>query len=216
MNKLYAFGDSFTWGSELNDEVKSKGAKHSQYTWTALIAKNLNYEYVCLANPGSGNHSIARTVLDTLDNISINDTVVINWTWIDRWDFYNLQDRNWCTVRPSSNITTVFDRYYYKYFQSELWDKFESLKQIALVHSLLKKNNIKFIATNLDKLIFDTKFHAPKYVTILQDTIKQDIKYFDNLGFYHWAKCKKFKLGKNEHPLEEAHLSAYEYAKSNF
>jgi len=216
MNKLYAFGDSFTWGSELIDEVESKSTKYSQYTWPALIAKNSNCEYICLAKPGSGNHSITRTFLDNFGNISPTDTVVINWTWIDRWDFYNLQDSKWCTVRPSSNTTTIFDRYYYKYFQSELWDKFESLKQIALVHSILKKNNIRFIATSLDKLIFDTNFHAPKYVTILQDDIKQDIKYFDDLGFYHWAKRKKFKLGKNGHPLEEAHLLAYEYAKSNF
>lgn len=212
MGKLIAFGDSFTWGSELKDEVESNSRHYSHYTWPALLAKENNQEYHCLAKPGAGNHTIARNVLANLDTINSADTVIVNWTYIDRWDYYNLQDNKWHTVRPSSNTTTLFDRYYYKYFQSELWDKFESLKLFVLVYDMLNKLNIKLIMTCNDPLVFDTKFHAPKYITVLQDTIKDKIQYFEDRGFYRWAKFHKFPLGpKNSHPLEEAHQKAFEY-----
>jgi hypothetical protein len=216
MNKLIAFGDSFTWGSELQDVIMNKDIAPSVYTWPALFAKYSKLEYNCLARPGSSNHTIARTILDNLHVISKNDIVIINWTWINRWDFYNLKNSDWCTVRPSSDVVTIFDRYYYKYFQSELWDKFESLKVIALIHNVLRDIGVRFIATSIDALLLDTKFHSPKYITVLQDKIGQDIKYFNSLGFYQWAKHNKFKIGKDGHPLEDAHLSAHEYAKRNF
>ena len=214
--KIVAFGDSFTWGSELADVVASNDILYSNHTWPALLAKKHDMQYMCFAKPGAGNQTIARTILSNIDKIATSDLVVINWTWIDRWDFYNLQDQDWVTVRPSSNATTIFDRYYFKYFQSELWNKLESLKSVTLVHSLLKAHSINFIATSIDDLLFDTRFHFPSYIKFLQNSIKDDITYFNNNGFYKWSKANKFEIGENGHPLEKAHHSAFNYIEENY
>jgi len=216
MNKLYAFGDSFTWGSELQDVIVNKDTKPSTYTWPALLSNACNLKYKCFAKPGASNQTILRTILSKILNITADDTVVINWTWINRWDFYDLDTNKWNTVRPASNEITKFDQLYYKFFQSELWDKLETLKTIALIHKMLNDNNINFISTIIDKLVIDKKYHAPAYITILQDEIRNDFFNFDDCGFYEWAKNNNFPIGKNNHPLEEAHQSAFEYVLKNY
>jgi len=206
MSKLHAFGDSFTYGSDLSD----CGNKPSLYTWTSLLSNHLEKEYVCYAKAGSSNQTIVRKVFDNIHNIKDDDTVVVNWTWIDRWDFFNLQKSNWETVRPDS-VDSIFYKNYYKYFQSELWDKFETLKAINLISNTLENYNIKLIMTCIDKLVFDTTWHCPKYIENLQDSVKDKIIWFDGLGFYDWAKYKQYKISDKWHPLEEAHKKAFEY-----
>jgi hypothetical protein len=217
MNKLIAFGDSFTWGSELQDEVDANSEKCSQYTWPALLAKEHNLNYICLARPGASNQTIMRTLLDNIANLDKDDIVILNWTWINRWDFYNLQEEKWSTVRPASNEATEFDKLYYKYFQSELWDKLETLKSMYLANSILNSYGIKFVQTSIDDLVFNTEYHAPDYILALQNSLNNDILYFGNKGFYAWAKDNNFPMSKGVgHPLEKAHKEAYEHANKKF
>jgi len=216
MNKLIAFGDSFTWGSELRDVVSNHDTNASNYTWPALLANTHKLDYVCLARPGASNQTILRTILSNLSSIHINDLVVVNWTWINRWDFYNLLDEKWETLRPASNIQTLFDQHYFKYFQSELWDKLENLKSINLIHSILKQRGVKMLITSIDSLLVDTKYHAPNYIAVLQEQIKDDIIYFNHSGFYDWAIQNKYQIGADGHPLEQAHREAFNYINEHY
>jgi hypothetical protein len=214
MNKLYAFGDSFTFGSDLSD-CNNNDIKHSNSTWTALLAKDKSLNYICHAYPGISNQSIVRKFFDNLQLIDKNDFVVINWTWTNRWDFYNINETKWESVRPNST-NSIFYKNYIKYFQSELWDKLETLKAINLLQAILKNNNIKFIMTCVDDLAFDTKWHCPTYIENLQNNAIQDIIWFNNLGFYNWAKENKYEISNNWHPLEEAHKRAFKYIIDNY
>lgn len=228
MNKLIAFGDSFTWGSELSDVIDVSAPQHkwsqysqsgftqySQKTWAAMLSKYLKMKYVCYAKPGISNNTIFRILLENLDNISAdNDLVVLNWTWIDRWDFFDTSNDAWETILPKSN--SEFSKIYLKHIQSELWDKLESLKVIALTHEILKDNNIEFISTCVDGLLIDKKFHCPKYIDELQNTISKDMVWFDEMGFTEWAKHNTFDIGKDGHPLEESHSEAFDYIKKNY
>jgi hypothetical protein len=65
--------------------------------------------------------------------------------------------------------------------------------------------------TCVDNLAFDTKWHCPTYIENLQNNAIQDIIWFDNLGFYNWAKENKYVISNNWHPLEEAHKDAFTY-----
>lgn len=216
MNKLHAFGDSFTFGSDLKDTIIVPGTvKPSNSTWPALLSKHRSLDYVCHAYPGETNQTIVRKFFDNLHLINDDDFVVVNWTWINRWDFYNVENSKWEHLRPDTEDSIFFENYI-KYFQSELWDKMETLKAINLVHLMLKSKKIKFIATCIDKLAFDTVWHCPTYVENLQNNVNDDIVWFDDKGFYNWAKTNNYKISDKWHPLEEAHIDAFKYLNENF
>jgi len=107
--KIAAFGDSFIFGSDLND---CNYPTYSIKTWPALIAKNLNVEYKCYAKPGCGNRYILNQLLD---NINSDYFYIIQWTWIDRYDYST--DNGWQTVRPSLDNKKI-DQFYYKNLHS--------------------------------------------------------------------------------------------------
>jgi len=258
MAKLVAFGDSFTWGSELNDSLdywkpemvqepakyedelllmrkynagpyaeiddcynmKTSSICYSRNTWIALLAKYLNFDYYCYAVPGGSNQTIIRRFLQYMPHINDDDFIVINWTYIDRWDFVNpdklpIKDQ-WVSLTPSSNNKTKFEKFYFRYIQNELWNKWESLKVMLMACNILKVKNIKFIFTILDELVLDNKWNSPSYILNAQTEIKNHIKWFDNKGFDTWCTDKDFERGIELHPLEEAHVAAFEYIKNNW
>ena len=210
--RVISFGDSFTFGNDLADWrpgiVGVIRPKSSVTTWPALVANYLNIDYECYAESGSSNSTILRTVLST--KILPTDLVIVNWTWIDRWDFYN--GKEWSTLRPSGTEDNPMYKIYYKHFQSELWDKYETLKNIQTAFSVL--DNV--ISTAIDPLTVDTRWHCPPYIKKLVDTVSKKITWFDGKGFFHWAQDKNFPISDKWHPLEEAHRAAFEYIKNEF
>ena len=91
MSRLIALGDSFIWGSELKDntDYNTGYIKPSASVWPALLAKELNYEYVPIACPGVSNSWIERQFIAHCDLIKPDDFVVIAWTYCERWEFFN-------------------------------------------------------------------------------------------------------------------------------
>ena len=210
--KIVAFGDSFTWGSDLLDYTTHTPSLN---TWPALLAKEFNLEYTCFAVEGGSNQTILRLLLENIDNLS-DCLVILNWTWIDRWDFYDINSEHWNTLRPTGTESSTFAHMYYKYFQSELWDKLESLKSINLALSLLEQKNIPYITTCIDSLAVDTKFHNPSYINFLINNVCDKLLWFNGAGFYHWSKENNYSISNTWHPLEEAHQAAFEYVKNNY
>ena len=107
---LKSFGCSFIYGSELSDEIiydpsKHRSPRHSKSTWPAHLARHLNYDYQCYARPGAGNLQIAERVLS---HLATNETAlfVINWTFIDRFDYFDINNptrffnNTWSTIMP--------------------------------------------------------------------------------------------------------------------
>jgi len=218
--RLQSFGCSFFFGTDLGDEnpgVREEGAKTtnraaSKKTWPAIIAKNLGLRYECYAWPGIGNDQIAKTIYA---NAKEGSVVLINWTYIDRFDYINslliLPDGSTdqeLSICPGDNDSTA--RVYYDNFHSERQDKWRSLQLIYSTHQYLKSKNIKFISTYMDHLLFDTKFHSPPYIKNLQSQIKDDLHRFARYNFVEWANKKQFPISANNHPLHEAHERAAE------
>jgi len=77
MITVVAAGDSFVWGSELQDCRHSGPGGYSLSTFPALLAKN--YHYRCVAYPGATN----RQILDQILSISA-DVVIASWSWPTR------------------------------------------------------------------------------------------------------------------------------------
>jgi len=202
-----------------NYNKKISTSCYSRSTWPALLANDMNIEYICYAMAGGSNQTIIRKIMQYLPYINETDYVVVNWTYISRWDFIDPEKlpitNQWETIRPTNNNNSNFEKFYFKYIQNELWDKWESLKSILLVYNLLKNKNIKFMMTSLDTLVLDTTFHTPSYIKNAQNEIKDSIIMFDNKGFNDWCTEHNFKRGEKNHPLEEAHIAAFEYIKDN-
>lgn len=201
---------------DFDHKVTTWTAGYSRNTWPALLAKEKNLDYRCFAEAGCSNQSIVRQFFTYLPNITEKDTVVINWTWIDRWDFHidNVSvEHQWITIRPSDNDDEYkeYQDIYFKYIHGELWTKYETLKLMLLVQSTLDKLNINYITTTIDPLVFDTNFHTQEYIKTLQHLVKDKFIWFEGLSFYEWAKHNNYKISDKWHPLEEAHEKAFEY-----
>jgi hypothetical protein len=216
--KLKSFGCSFIFGSELADDGRELPTPTpSNFTWPAHLARHLKYDYQCYARPGSGNLQIAERVLTHAVN---NDSTlfVIGWTWIDRFDFTNLQIYNhpiesqwgnWRTIMPVDE--TDLAKTYYQSLHTEYRDKLTTLMSIRLVIDTLKQKNISFLMTYTDELMFDQRWNTTPAVTDLQEYILPYMTTFDNHNFIDWSKKNGYPITKIGHPLEAAHQAAGKY-----
>jgi len=218
---IKSFGCSFIYGTDLSDNPTA--TKFSQLTWPALMAKKLNADYECYARPGSGNLQIADRVLNEsaskgLPLYTRDAYYVINWTWIDRFDYVDPYGvikpddnkwQSWNTLRPSDSGS--LETMYYKNLHSEYRDKLKTLITIKSVINHLIESNIKFMMTYQDELIFDRQWNTSPGVMELQDYVRPHMTTFEGKSFLEWSRAQGFEISPTLHPLDEAHAHACEY-----
>lgn len=195
--KLTSHGCSFIYGSELPSPSLS---------WPALIAQHLGYDYQCCAVPGSGNLQIMESVLL---NAQDSNLCLINWTWIDRFDFVDVEHESWQTLRPALDHDHA--GYYYRNLHSQYRDMLTNLVYISTTISFLNHKQIPFIMTYMDDLLFaavNPQWHRPDAVTHLQQQVRACMHDFDGLNFLDWSRTKLLAVSDAWHPLEEAHAAA--------
>lgn len=214
--KIVSFGDSFIWGSELENNLFGTQA------WPGLIAQELGIGYSTMSNPGCGNDEISRQVLTYFSNNTATDTLaVINWTWAFRWDFYIINTESWVTLGPScipsrlgshlqpddaKELINVYNKYAGK---SMHWNKWRALQTIYSTQCYLNQLGVRNIQTYMDTFLFDREFHAPDYVVALQNIVGKDMQLFENMNFLDWSRSKGFAVTEpGWHPLEDAHAAA--------
>lgn len=161
VNTIVSFGDSFIYGSELDNNEDGSQA------WPALIARQLDCNYKTMAVPGCSNEAIARQVFTYFStNYKQSTLAVINWTWCMRWDFYLSSSKQWVGLGPTcvpDKLKNQLDqaqatdliKFYNKYVNnSHEWNQFRSLQAIIATQSFLKLNKIKNIQTYMDRELF--------------------------------------------------------------
>ena len=95
---------------------------------------------------------------------------------------------------------------------NQLMNKFNSLQSLYCTTAFLLTNEIKFLQTNLDEELFESKWFCDGYINELQKYILPHMNSFDGLNFLDWSREKNFKITKpGWHPLEDAHHAAAEY-----
>ena len=214
-NKILSAGCSFIQGNELGDEFP-----FSHSTYPALLAKHFNVAYASLAYAGASNQGIVKKLFDHTD---YRDTlVIVQWTYPSRIGInlsYEYADKNnhkqqWFDLAPDNwDLKDIFNdsqsytkclkdfgiddlsKQVYMHFGNDNHFDFQTKLCIHATVNFLSAQNIPFI-------FFCT--------TSLDETNK-----FENLGFVEWAKQKKFKHGKYNHPLHDAHKSACKYILDN-
>lgn len=95
---------------------------------------------------------------------------------------------------------------------NQLFNKFNSLQSIYCATSFLLNKNIKFVQTNMDHELFETKWFCDGYIQELQKFISPHMNSFENINFLEWSKKNNFKItDQGWHPLQEAHDEAANY-----
>lgn len=87
--RLIAFGCENTIGKGLPDVYPNNDP--SQYAWPSVLSKKLNIECLNLAKSGNSNINILRQILNF--KFEKDDIVAILWTYFDREDIYEADDR---------------------------------------------------------------------------------------------------------------------------
>lgn len=209
---ICSIGDSFIYGSELGDVTDDHA---SNKTWPAILAQRSSLDYKCYAWPGIGNQQILNRLLSAIQIHKSAAFYVINWTWIDRYDYvdkeYEIADfpMRWRTVRPSLDNKTK-DQFYYKHFHSQEHDILSSCTFVFAAVNALLKYDCKFAMTYMDDLMLN-KLQNRAPLDFLQQEIVDHLQSFDGKNFLDWAINNKYPIGKQMHPLELAHEKAAEY-----
>jgi hypothetical protein len=209
--RLKSFGCSFIYGCDLPDENYSTA---SQISWPALVAKARRLDYTCYAKPGAGNLQILHSILNQIPSSTSDDFFVIGWSWIDRFDYYDPENKNkfnnpWLTIVPNDDSTLA--QTYYRELHSELSDKFTCLSYVQLAITMLKQKGIPFVMTYLDELLFDQQWNTTPAIINLQYLIKPHMTTFDGQTFLEWSRSNGYPESTTWHPLDLAHASAADY-----
>lgn len=206
--KIKSFGCSFIYGNELSD----CHGQPSQLTWPALVAKHLDLDYNCHAAPGVGNLFILQSILAEIDREPA--IYIVNWSWIDRFDYLDSYDNRWLTLRP--NETGAAAQSYYRNLHSQYRDKLTNLIYVQTAIDALINQKQKFVMTLMDNLLFETEWHCDTVVKRIQNYISPHIKSFDGYSFLDWSRQHNYPESELWHPLDQAHKAAADYALKNF
>lgn len=83
LNRLIAFGCSYTFGAGLLDTYPEKNTP-SKFSWPSVLGNLLNYTVCNEGKPGSGNAEIFDNILRY--DFTPNDLVIIMWSHFVRFD----------------------------------------------------------------------------------------------------------------------------------
>ena len=209
IKSLRSYGCSFIFGTDLHDDGRDQEyPTPSQFTWPALLAKSADLNYICKARGGSGNLQILDKLLRDIKHYP-NDFYIINWSWIDRFDYTDTQfDQNdrWYTLGPITEGSIA--KTYFKYLHSEVKDKFTSLTYVSTALDALLACNANFIMTYMDDLLLDKRWHCPQSVKYLQEKVAPHLSTFEGTNFLDFSKERNFEISPTLHPLEPAHEAA--------
>lgn len=204
--KLRSFGCSFTYGTDL-DRDATHGVAASRHTWPALLARNLGLDYECMAWPGIGNLQILERVMAALQDPD-PCVYVINWTWIDRFDYQAHGMPKWLTIRP--NNTDSDAQFFYRNLHSQHSDQLRTLSYMTAALNLLQQRDVSYIMTCIDDLVWDTQWSHDS-VKSMQQQLRNHCTWFDGKNFLQWSQHCGHAVSDNLHPLHAAHRDAVNY-----
>jgi len=217
--KLKSFGCSLIFGTDLHDDGSGEDfGRVSQFTYPALMARALDYDYECYARAGAGNLQILQKIMDQVIDPS-PALYVINWTWIDRFSYiaeHMAHDRNpqgWQTIMPVGEDAVT--KSYYRDLHSEFRDKLTSLVFIKTAVDLLNQSGHDFVMTYTDALIFDGKWHITDGMKHLQSYIRPYLTDFAGRNFIDYSRERGHRISASMHPLESAHEDAADLILNN-
>lgn len=234
MPKLVAAGDSFIYGNELDSQDS---------TFSAIIAKELNYTYKCIASGGASNNEISRKVIEYAQNNS-DIFMLVGWTYPHRFEIkanevirtgesfledewfplcpYTLDKDNPAREKIRQNKLDKLAEILFTNVDEE-WLIYDSYKSILLTQLFLKLKQIPYRFVLLTDRISYTKNVFLNSITdskLVNDLIKNldtdKFLMFEGHGFIDWVHKNNYSLKEGGHPGEKAHKDAANLILSSF
>lgn len=205
---LYANGDSWTYGQELNEEYRD------QNSFAGLIAKQYSLKLINAGEPGSSNHGILRRSLQDLTNLIAQGEmplVLIGWSAMHRFELFDAKNNCWSSFYPNveivpytnaSFVDTIFGHYSTDESDKELY-----VTYVTSLQSFLKLHNIPYIMFN----VFASGPPIDKSTLELHGKML-DLNQLLSIDLSSFLKCyPNVKFGPGKHPLEDGHKLISEF-----
>lgn len=187
-NRLISFGDSFILGNELID-FETAEVPYSYKTFPALMAKQANIEYLCLAKAAASNQYIAHKILDY--PFVNNELCIVQWTYSSRFGIplehsYELKNNsiiNWFDMRPHQideheqvpHALSKLSQDFYKQVDIGTFGLFQSELCVSYCANYLHDKKVPYIFLCLDDDLINCKHINKK---------------FRNMSFLNYCKSK--------------------------
>ena len=221
--KILSAGCSYIQGNELGDEFP-----FSQQTYPALIAKQHDAEYDCVAYASASNQGIVKRLFDYKHYE--NTMVIVQWTFPWRMGI-NLsytytdekrQKQNWFDLAPNHwQLQGEFDGQVNEHVDYDQCSK--DLKMLGVdefnkqIYKHIGNNEYFDFATRLCIESAENFFNKNKIPYLfLSATGIEGTNGFEGMGFADWCDKHKFEKGRYGHPLQDAHESASQYIIENY
>jgi lysophospholipase L1-like esterase len=195
---IYAIGDSFTYGDELESQEQA---------WPAVLSKLVNNPVINKGRPATGNTRIVKRVIDA----AINDAklIIVGWSDCNRQEFadeigiYDIwAGRNYRAFQKDNTHRIDLIKYLTAYDTPEYYYA-DWLRKVILIQSLCKVKNIPlvmFIACGANN---SHQAYHKKFATLVGQI---DQTQFINGMFTSVAEWTYgTPHGSNGHPLEQGH-----------
>lgn len=226
--KIWCFGDSWTWGSELWDynidtvekAIMKYGTdytvacqKNHEYVmsnnWSSVLTQIGNYEVSNFAVPGSSNRQILEILYYRLQSDEKPDIIIIGWStqyrWTDRKELHTHEPR------PVDKFSPVVRDYNDLFFEDNFYNEVCTAQWIVKDIPIL---NINAFYKNQTNNLFDerVKFADKTMLEIATDNKIKDISKDD----WHFIASNKknlesYNLKSSGHPNEIGHKLIAKY-----
>jgi hypothetical protein len=230
--KLYFNGCSHTWGDDLENP--------SAQSWPALIANQLNCEFVNDSARGGSND---RIMYRTIKHIDQFDKFYIAWTFSSRFTRYRSDNNH--EVNFNSRLTHLlygnepdfktYGQIHYRIWHNELYNFKIWLQNIILLQSLFKLKNKRYVMLNTDNNLIDQwSVDGPNFNDSIKSLVCFDamndeqllaehkeiqlllsqIDYSNFVGWNNWwltLLTTQYPTGETGHLLEAGHQAIANY-----
>ena len=226
--KVWCFGDSWTWGSELWDtsidtEENALRIYGLDYTvlcqqnheyvmknnWGSVLTQIGNYEVSNFAVPGSSNRQILETLYYQLQSDEKPDIILIGWSTQYRWS--DRAPEHTSFSRPNDKFVPIVRDYADLFFEDNFYSEVCTAHWIANNIPIV---NINAFYKNQTNNLFDERV---KFLdkTMLEIATNNKIKDVSKEDWHFLAGTKQdldsYNLKKSGHPNEIGHKLIAEY-----
>ena len=185
-SNLFAFGCSHTYGHGLPDCIEKNNAPGpypSRQGFATHVATDLHKNIVNYGEPGASNKQILWILLNALDKITPNDSVMIQWSYTERSARFQTENKQTKIEKITPWSLDKVSNVYYKHIHTNVNDVYTAALCINHAHLVLKDRGVSKVL----------QFRPPSQngtTTEMKETLDKllhsDIQLFNkNLSDYH-------------------------------
>lgn len=192
MNKLYAFGCSYTYGDE-TDMYYRDPLKPSADAWPQLLADKMELDCINLGVSGASNDLIFKNTLEKINEIENNDLVIVMMTFPDRKLINGVKDDKPVNAMPSE---IDYTDYYINYHSEEL-GLLNFIQNFLSLQELLKNHRYYITFVTYEPFLYCKKYKWTKNLIIKTNHIIKPLRF----GFYSLIGDKKMHPDSHGHKI---------------